>query len=331
VGVRTPEASLYDLLEVGVNATTEEITASYHRIASYLAPDSLATYSLMDEEELTTRRAQIDEAYRTLSDPSRRAAYDRARESGQYPQVLVPEEHSGATMSVGIVCRSDDEGVPGLDVDAIFRSGAGTAEPEPIPRRLVPQPLDDDEDDKEEEEKERPAPMPLERPPAHPLGSVRLQRPPALPPRPPSRPTYPGPRSGPATAAPGTAQRPGSLRRLGRAPSVSNGGTPGSVYPGNRRLHPSPSIEITPDTEFSGALLRRLRESCNATLDEVSDITKIRRLYLEAIEEHDFEALPAAVYVRGFVTEYARILGLDAAHVAKSYMAIYRRYRGEGS
>jgi flagellar biosynthesis protein FlhG len=94
-------------------------------------------------------------------------------------------------------------------------------------------------------------------------------------------------------------------------------------------LNPSLSIDVTPDTEFSGSLLRRLRESADASLDDVADITKISKRYLHALEENDFDTLPAAVYVRGFVSEYARALGLDSKTVSKSYMSLYRRYRGE--
>ena len=97
------------------------------------------------------------------------------------------------------------------------------------------------------------------------------------------------------------------------------------------RLKPTLEIELTDDTEFSGALLRRLRESANATLQDVADITKISKRYLRALEENDYSALPAAVYVRGFVTEYARALGLDSKRVAKSYMSLYKRYREEGA
>ncbi|MBI3180102.1 MAG: helix-turn-helix domain-containing protein [Deltaproteobacteria bacterium] len=97
-----------------------------------------------------------------------------------------------------------------------------------------------------------------------------------------------------------------------------------------RRLTPNLDTPLGSDTEFSGALLRRLRESAEATIDDVADITKINKRYLRAVEEHDYAALPAAVYVRGFVCEYARALGLEAEVVAKSYMTIYQRYKGEG-
>lgn len=88
--------------------------------------------------------------------------------------------------------------------------------------------------------------------------------------------------------------------------------------------------EVDAATEFSGALLRRLREQAPASLADVAEITKISKRYLMALEENDFAALPALVYVRGFVTEYARALGLDPRLVAPSYMALYRRQQAPG-
>ncbi len=90
-------------------------------------------------------------------------------------------------------------------------------------------------------------------------------------------------------------------------------------------------LDIAEDTEFSGALLRRLRESAEASLEDLSEITKISKRYIHALEENDFNTLPAGVYVRGFVSEYARALGLDSAKVTQSYMGLYRRYRGESA
>ena len=87
-------------------------------------------------------------------------------------------------------------------------------------------------------------------------------------------------------------------------------------------LPPAPSI--TPDTEFSGALLRAVRESQGTSLDQISDRTKVGTNYLRCIEEDDFDGLPAAVYVRGFVTEFAKCLRLDPEQVSQSYL---RRYK----
>jgi len=87
-------------------------------------------------------------------------------------------------------------------------------------------------------------------------------------------------------------------------------------------LPPAPSI--TPDTEFSGALLRAVRESQGTSLDQISERTKVGTNYLRCIEEDAFKSLPAAVYVRGFVTEFAKCLRLDPEQVSQSYL---RRYK----
>lgn len=95
----------------------------------------------------------------------------------------------------------------------------------------------------------------------------------------------------------------------------------------DRDLPPAPAI--TPDTEFDGTLLRAVRESRGLDLKYISKRTRISLNYLEAIEDDDFGALPALVYVRGFVTEVAKCLELDPVQVAHSYVRRVRRNLGE--
>ena len=45
------------------------------------------------------------------------------------------------------------------------------------------------------------------------------------------------------------------------------------------------------------------------------------------LEGEVFGKLPAAVYVRGFLAEYARALGLDAERVKQTYLARFRAAR----
>jgi flagellar biosynthesis protein FlhG len=78
--------------------------------------------------------------------------------------------------------------------------------------------------------------------------------------------------------------------------------------------------EIGPDTEFTGALLRKVRESQGIELNEISSRTKIQRSHLVALEEETYDDLPAIVYVRGFVTELAKYLRLDPAQVQRTYL-----------
>jgi len=90
----------------------------------------------------------------------------------------------------------------------------------------------------------------------------------------------------------------------------------------SEELPPAPSI--TPDTEFSGELLRAVRQSQGTSLGQISERTKVGTSYLRCIEEEDFDKLPASVYVRGFVTEFAKCLRLDPEQVSQSYL---RRYK----
>jgi len=78
--------------------------------------------------------------------------------------------------------------------------------------------------------------------------------------------------------------------------------------------------EIGPDTEFTGELLRKVRESHGVELAEICARTKISKVHLAAIEEEAFEALPAAVYVRGFVNELAKYLRLDPPQVQRTFL-----------
>lgn len=78
--------------------------------------------------------------------------------------------------------------------------------------------------------------------------------------------------------------------------------------------------EIGPDTEFTGPLLRKVRESQGIEIAEISSRTKISKSHLTALEEEHYEELPAIVYVRGFVTELAKYLRLDVAQVQRTYL-----------
>ena len=87
--------------------------------------------------------------------------------------------------------------------------------------------------------------------------------------------------------------------------------------------------EIGPDTEFSGALLRKVRESQGVELADISARTKIGKQHLAALEEEQFGALPAPVYVRGFLVELARFLRLDPAQVQRTYLRRMREHVGQ--
>lgn len=74
------------------------------------------------------------------------------------------------------------------------------------------------------------------------------------------------------------------------------------------------------EAEYDGARLRRARMNRGIELEGVGQVTKVALVYLQAIEDEEFDRLPAGVYVRGFVTAYARAIGLDPDRVARSFM-----------
>ncbi len=82
------------------------------------------------------------------------------------------------------------------------------------------------------------------------------------------------------------------------------------------------------EQELDGAALRRARLRRGIELQQISEVTKVSNTYLECIEAERFEELPASVYIRGFVTAYARAIGLDPNRVASSYMERVDAARG---
>lgn len=55
------------------------------------------------------------------------------------------------------------------------------------------------------------------------------------------------------------------------------------------------------------------------SLEVAEENTKIRRKYLEALENENFGILPGRVYVKGFLKNYAGFLGLDADALVEAY------------
>lgn len=81
--------------------------------------------------------------------------------------------------------------------------------------------------------------------------------------------------------------------------------------------------------QFNGAALRQARTKAGVEIGELAEQTKIRRAYIQYLEEENFEFLPAAVYVKGFVTIIAKSLSLPADKVAEEYMLVYHRQKDQ--
>ena len=77
----------------------------------------------------------------------------------------------------------------------------------------------------------------------------------------------------------------------------------------------------------NGGFLRSVREYKRVGPDEIMNILKISKNYFTALEEDDLARLPANVFVRGFVIQYAKALKLDHEKVASAYMEFLKAKR----
>lgn len=73
-----------------------------------------------------------------------------------------------------------------------------------------------------------------------------------------------------------------------------------------------------------GQTLRARREEMGQVIETIAETLKIRRMYLQAIEESDWKALPELVYAQGFVRSYADHLGMDGPAFALQFKKEFR-------
>lgn len=83
--------------------------------------------------------------------------------------------------------------------------------------------------------------------------------------------------------------------------------------------HPPPILEA-PLSEL-GVLLRNARQKQQITVDQVSTATRIKPVFLEALEEGDYHLLPGPAYIIGFLRNYAQFLGLQPDEIVQEYYA----------
>jgi len=73
--------------------------------------------------------------------------------------------------------------------------------------------------------------------------------------------------------------------------------------------------------ETIGDILRNKRLEKGLTLEDVSNLVKIRKKYLEALESGNYNEIPGTVYAKSFLKIYADFLGLDRFYILKRYQS----------
>lgn len=108
----TAETTLYEILGVAPSASAAEIKTAYRRVLQQVHPDHGGTSALL---------RQVRDAYEVLSDPTRRASYDRSRAPRADPQR--PQQAPGPDRSAGD--RHTDAGRSDSGQSGASRPGPG--------------------------------------------------------------------------------------------------------------------------------------------------------------------------------------------------------------
>jgi len=83
--------------------------------------------------------------------------------------------------------------------------------------------------------------------------------------------------------------------------------------------HPYGGDCLLKERETLGEFLKRERELKKISLRELSKNTRVKEHFLKAIEEDRYELLPSPVYIKGFISAYARSIGFDPHEILLRY------------
>lgn len=274
----------YEQLGVAPDAATEELREAYRRVVAELTRRRKA---LLDQGGDTSQcdlaRQQLDEAWKVLSEPALRRRYDAMRALD--PADVQTADQLWETAAGSLVGPATSAAAEVVDQLTQLKIGA-LPEPPRDGEPLVPPEFEDA--------------------PTH-AGTVPTMVPEAV---------------GAVLPLP-TAQKPAQSEEP--ALRVVDGDASSVIVlqnsrPSNKALPRDRVQALVQQFGFGGGLLQAVRSELGLALQEVSDTTRISVRYLEAVEAEQFDALPSATFVRGYVREMARVLGLNEQDCVAGYM-----------
>ncbi len=356
--------SYYEILDVDPSASDDEVKRAYRLVRTSFEPSSAAIYSLYSPEETEAIGAKIDEAFRILTNRDRRRVYDKyLRHDGELDPTpddpdeffdrvhdiheLMPMEEfvrdvedatAASARGVSSELAAVEESVE-VSAEVQLELDAPELDAAPRPDEVTPHP-------------EVPAagapvagtpaagvPAAAERPQEADSSLERFVDGPE--PGDASRAAYPFAASASAIdlASHGDT-RDAEIEESTEEVSITS--TPrlrawSREFAARSSGECSP-IKLKPLTEetlgaireagqLSGRKLRWLREQRGVDLQVISDRTKISIMYLRFIEADHVENLPAPIYLKGFVDQYAQLLQLPR-EVVERYMNHYTQICG---
>ncbi len=95
----------------------------------------------------------------------------------------------------------------------------------------------------------------------------------------------------------------------------------------SKEIDPSLERELLKHAFYDGLILKKLRLKQKISLGYISQKTNIGVHHLSAIESNNFTSLPAAVFVKSYIKQYAEVLGLDPRPVSDSYIRLYNEFK----
>jgi hypothetical protein len=338
----------YELLEVPVSASAEQIRSAYERLQQQYGDDQVALYGLVEPSQAKALRARLLEAYEILSDEDLRGEYDRDLGLPPRPKRTAEEEDEVRQLAMNDLLQGADmQSTHPYVPFAYVPSPPAPAAPEPAlslskgpmkaqPPAMTPpppavSPLAPMLSSGAASLALMPPPLPSQRPstlPAEPAALAPLLPEPS-PPKPPAdpwmRPQRPRPSPALAPQLSETAAIAEAESALARVSQIAQANREA------RASAPRPKpFELPPDAEFNGELLRKVRTAAGLSLQQLSERTRITVRHLENVEADRYAALPAPVYLRGILMNLARELGLDGLKVSRTYLALVEAAKGKG-
>lgn len=216
----------YEVLDIEVNATPDQIETAYIRARNAYSGDSVALYSLMTREECNAFLAQVEEAYSVIGFPEKRREYDKLRGFNRGP----------STASAAPASQPETKQQSNFQYES-FGSNLNEAKVSKI-----------------------------------------------------------------------TAQKKFGLE-----------------YEENSQM----DEKIRDCSEFTGPFLKEIREYKNVTVERMAEMTRISKTHIKALENEELPKLPADVYVRGYVYQYAKVLKLNPDLVANSYILHFKKLKSQ--
>jgi curved DNA-binding protein CbpA len=301
------DTSLYDILDLKPDASPQEVREAYLRTKAAYNKDSVALYTLISSEEREETLHKIEEAYDVLSSADRRKDYDRNHGLLEFDEADSPSRvpHNKKIISIDRVPPMESsQNSESLLVAPTTDFTAARAAPEPQPSAGGTSTLTMLQGGSSGEDE-------LFGGPAAADGGAT--------------PSAPAATEAPASSNPS----PGPLAAVAEIAGLTSVPSPGAS---ERKVHPrtnesSLAQEISQEIEWKGHFMRKVREARRISIEEMSNITKVSKTYIVAIEEENFPKLPAPVFMRGFVTQMAKVLKLPHDQVASAYMARYYQAR----